>query len=1260
MKYTKAQQEAVTKQTTGNILVSASAGSGKTRVLVDRVLHWILANPEHDLRHLLIVTFTRAAAKEMRDRLQQRLQQHLIYTKDPQMASHLVQQLRALPVANISTLDAFCQRVITHYYYVIGCDPHFRVLTDATEVGMLRDQVWQDLREDLYAHDKKFMNLVQHVAGSRPDSDDQLTDLVYQIYDYANVKADPQKWLNHLPDLYQAQKPLVKSVFYRKHLLPLLQNQFTQVRLNFAQAQRMAKRAQLTKETQRLTVDLQTIDNWRQLLKTAEWDQLRANFTHPKFGTFPSDKKHEDDQQLVVHKQVMQVRNQGKKALKKVVERFFTLNEAQNLKLMQKSAALIQELVQVVRKFSQAYQELESQRHTFEFIDLEHAALRILRDQTAEGKSVRHALQHHFHEIMVDEYQDNNHLQDAILTTIAKPGKAKPTTATNMFMVGDVKQSIYRFRLADPQMFLDKQNNYQKAQNANHLIRLAENFRSTANIDAFVNLIFDQIMDQRVGQIDYYPHQELKFGAKYYQQQAPKLNQVPVQMLIYDSSSSEDQTAANPAFPIDNSAQGQIEIIAQKIQQLMEKHVLIYDRDTGQKRPLRYSDIALISATRNNDLIISDCFQTHHLPVTINGAQSYFKTAEIQIMMALLKVIDNPEQDIPFVAVLRSPMVGLNENQLAFLRITDQTSGYYETVRNFVHHYGEANYLHGKTSTYGLKLQKKLGAFFQELNEFRDVVQQHGLVALIWDIYQKTGFLDYVGGMPAGKQRQANLHALYERAAEYEKSSFQGLFQFVHFIQRMQDQDQDLAEADAHADQNTISVMTIHGSKGLEFPVVFFYDVSHNFNVRDLRRNYVLNDQGMGLNYYDFQQYITYPTLPKQVITEEEQQQTLAEEMRKMYVALTRAEQRLYIVGATKQHYDMQHTIQTWQKNASVQGRLLSVSSRLSAKNYLDWLGAAVYRHPDFKMNDASAEAVICQNPVKFKVSFINRKQLAGQQAMPKVLHGKQWLGTFHQQVQTRQDVPEAKRIQQIMSFKYPYQIATQHPAYESVSALKKMFEDPDNLEMAKLTEHPSSADSPMNDLQMAVPKFMQNATKPAATAVGTATHLVFQMLDLHQQPTLTRINKEIQKLVKNRLIEPQVAQRINQKSIVAFYQSSLGKKILEQPDHYHREAPFSLLLKANQIIKKLPLQAPDQILVHGIIDGYLTYVHQGIREIDLIDYKTDYVNFQKIDQSIKKIKERYQGQLNLYAMALNRILKQPVTAKYLYLVSLHKFVQMD
>lgn len=1236
-----------------NVLVSASAGSGKTSVLVERVIQKVLQGTDVD--KLLVVTFTDAAAKEMRDRIQTAINQQIRVEKDSEQQRHLISQLTKLNTANISTIHAFCLAIIRRYYYVIDLDPIFRILTDETEGILLREEVWNDLRESLYEKDGEiFAQLTANFSNDR--SDDGFTDLMLRLYDFANATSDPKGWLAKLPEKYHIDSDLDKTAFYQQQILPIVKTTL-QGALEGVQSLQTAIQngsEDLEKFSPILASDHQQIE---EILKNGltDWNVLRGKLQALEFAPVKGGKR--NDEVKAFKAQMKDVRGDSthkdgyKMQLQELTQKYFSLDKSQLTQVLQHSEALVTELCKVTNAFMDAYAKEKRHRQILDFSDLEHFAMQILNGSSVESKSARKAYQKQFAEIIVDEYQDINPLQEAILTSVAQeqPG--------NMFMVGDVKQSIYAFRLADPHLFISKDRAYQSSDIDDERIILSKNFRSVRNVDDFTNLIFEQLMDRKLGEIPYDEDAKLVYGATYYPQEASKETEI----LIYDDDDQEDtqpkEEAKPGTFEIDDKSRGQVAIAGRRIKELIEEKTLIYDRHLKQQRLLTYGDVVLLTPTRKNNLTIVALFKRMGIPVVVNDAQNYFQTTEIAIMMSLLKIIDNPYQDIPLVAVLRSPIVGLDENELAFLRINNRTGNYFQAVLDF-HRQFDAN----QTQAFQLKVFEKVDRFLAQLTHFQDIANQNQLATLIWTIYEETGFLDYVGGMPAGQQRQANLNALYDRARSYEKSSFKGLFQFVRFIERMQKRSKDLAEVPIHSDEAAVQVMTIHGSKGLEFPVVVLMDASHKFNTDSQKGKYVLDSkEGIGITYLDPEIRIQVDTPQKLAITDHIKRNSLAEEMRQLYVALTRAQQRLIIVGACD---SKEKLLKKWQTAAQSSSLLLTEATRLNTNNFLDWIGEALVRHPQFSETDVDQVTLpdLKTDTTQFEVKFQTKSELQNVTGMPIDGEQKDWWQAFEKATHEL-DVTSlnTQEIDRVLNFKYPHQIATQTTAYQSVSEVKRLFDDPDSLEMTLSTvqqDQTLKTQSRYVTNDLGTPKFLQTTIKPKPTEIGTATHLVLQEIPLDVPPTEKSVQDLIGKLSMDRVITPEVAELVNVQHILRFFDSDLGKLMLAEPEKVHREVPFSLLMPAKQLFsgfKDFSDTEDTQILIHGIIDGYVELKDRAV----LFDYKTDYVQPGSPKNGVQNIINRYAGQLNLYAAALTDILKHPVEERYLYLLAIGQLVEV-
>lgn len=1269
--FTPQQQRAIDSRY-HDVLVSASAGAGKTTVLVDRVIKMLKEDPNLNIDQLLMVTFTNEAADNMRDRIRQRLENEAA-------DQHLRDQINRLSIANISTIHAFCQQLIKRYYYLIDLDPQFRLLTDETETLLLQDQVWDELREELYARDaavenpnkRPFERLVMNFVNDR--SDDALSDVVMELDRVANAQADPYAWLQSLDQTYDlGNGELTKSSYYQSQLQPLLNRELEQIKADFWTLKHQADAAGLTTTAELLENDAKTVDEMKQLTLFGKWDELAATITKKQFSTIKGRPKKDEVAALNVYDAIKDSRRRLCDQVQKLHDHYL-IDARMFHKLSSSAKKIVDELIKVTWQYRQNYQRVKRQRHLLDFADLEHYAYDILTVDSKTGRQTLQNLRRHYREIMIDEYQDTNPLQEKILQQLHDP------RMNRLFMVGDVKQSIYRFRQADPTMFLHKYETFVaqdqlKDDSPGELINLAENFRSMPNITSFTNTLFTQLMDRQVGEMDYDEAARLKFAAKWY----PESQVHPVEMMLYDANARDN--AENAVAETDRQA-GEARMVGMRIRQMLDNHEQIYDASAPDgHRDVQPSDIVILERAKSINNTLVNEFAALNIPLTVHGVTNYFKSTEVRTMVSLLKIIDNPYQDIPLVAVLRSPIVELTEPEMAYLRINDRDEPYFLALEKFTSTYHELRLL--DEHPYGIdlpKLYQKVTRFLDLLCEFQAAAKRRSLVDLIWLIYQKTGYLEYVAGMPGGLQRQANLHALYERARGYEESSFKGLYQFIRFVERMQKRDQDLSEAPAQIASDTVNVMTIHGSKGLEFPIVFLIDTVHGFN-DETGKAVVDAHAGLGIKYLghgaeqnaDEVPRVMYDLPQRQLIIDAQRASSRAEDLRVLYVALTRAQQRLIITGSVNEKSrtgSLKQAGKTWEKALQSDVAVIDPQARLSARSLLDWIGMGLVRCDAFDyqamgLDPSDDESAWHEPNCRFTARRFNQTMV--QKALDDLTAPHE--PTSADSTITDQLTPNQRQaFKQVVTMQYPHEQATQTTAYQAVSDIKQLFavQDPDDRQMGRLTFDQQLAKSSgwyAND-DFAQPSFMATQDHQLTAAeIGTATHLVFQKLDLSQGKVDELLVKQtIARLRMTRLLaSDELAAAIDVDGIVGFYQTPVGQRLLDAGvENTRRERPFSMLINAAQLFTQLASEHEDgAVLVHGIIDGYFV----GAQGLELFDYKTDHLDTSTAlakQRSIARVVERYSGQLNLYAGALSQIARRPVDHRWLYLVATRELIEI-
>ena len=1205
-----------------NLLISASAGSGKTTVLVRRVIEKLKSGT--DIDSLLIVTFTEAAAREMKERIQQAIQKALADESDPAKQAHYARQLTLLPSANISTLHAFCLTVIRRYYYLIGIDPVFRMLTDETEILLLKEEVWESLRETWYTTgDPLFYQLVENFSNDR--SDEGLTDLVMRLYLFAVASPDPKEWLQNLVVNYQSNGNLAENPLYQNQIKPQLKATLELALSEYGQAVEMMEREPDFKNYwDKIQLEIAQGKRLEEALLADDLDAFSLQLASMDLSAKLMPKRNENKEASQV---LLALRKSGRELLQSLPE-IMPYSPEVTLDLLAKSEPLVQCLSQLTSDFLKAYSKRKLEKGLLDFNDLEHYTLAILKGNEKEQVASSYYRQR-FTEVMVDEYQDVNRLQEAILYYVRQVSQEETNPVPgNLFMVGDVKQSIYAFRLADPTLFIDKYLAFANEDGGRRIV-LAENFRSRHEVLTFTNLVFKQLMDQAVGQIPYDEAAALipAFPA------FPEKNGFETELLLYETESLEAKGL------VENKTQGELYMVAVKIAQLIAQGFLIYDKELKEERPVTYRDIVLLTPTKNNNDAIIDCFQELQIPLEISDGENYFQTTEIQTMIALLTIIDNPDNDIPLAGVLRSPLFDFTEPELATIR-AQQKHGSFLVALEAYSQQGE------------LALQEKVIAFLEQLDTWRDFSKSQSLTQLIWRLYEDTGYLDYCLGLASGRQRYANLLALVDRALTYENSSFRGLYKFIRMVEKMQEKQVDLAKPLSAPVENAVRVMTIHGSKGLEFPLVFVLDMSRNMSQQDFKPRYLFEENlGAGIKYVDFDRQVEFETLPYQAILQIRRQKAFSEEMRKLYVALTRAEQKLYLVGSYKNQEDAQ---KKWSAAANQKELVLNPTLRMQASGVLmNWVGRTLWRHPKMTQYfpDAADGSYKVTAEADFQIHFYTEELLTTAiDQLPKNTGPKEEAVLRQALLEQEADFVQLK---QRLDYVYPHPKATMTTGYQSVSEIKRLFDDPDNSEENQMEWH-SAQEQAQNRYrftsnELAKPKFWEEATI-SGREIGSATHQVLQLWPMEQVVSLSALQSFSQTLVKKGVISAELAKKVDFEGIYWFLTSELGRNLQKQAQFLHREQPFAMLKDAKSIFKDYD-ETKDDLLIHGIIDGYLNLPE----EVILYDFKTDYVA--NGDEAV--MVARYQGQLALYKQALTEALQKPVKQVYLIWLSQKKVISL-
>ncbi|NQS75908.1 MAG: helicase-exonuclease AddAB subunit AddA [Peptococcaceae bacterium] len=1240
--WTNEQQAAITGRG-GNLLVAAAAGSGKTAVLVERIIRRLTDGKDPvDADRLLVVTFTNAAAAEMRERIGRSLAAEI--EKNP-AAEHLHRQMALFSRAAISTIHSFCQDLLRRYFYRLDLDPSFRV-ADETECALIRAEAMEELFERRYNADDNhlFTVLVDCYGGKRDDS--LLQEMVLSAYNFARSTVDPIGWLQELPAAYNlGEDQVFDQLPWCEILKKSLENELAVIISALEQAIGLALK------TDGPGVYLPNLEEEQEIFSSLlqrctqgiSWSELYGLFQGVAFARLPACRKKDADPELV--EQVKKLRDRAKEKAAAICRSYFDTPPERICHDLSRLYPLVQELAELTIDFAMAYEGAKRARNVVDFGDLEQYSLQVLSERGPEGllpSAVAMNLQERYEEVLVDEYQDINAMQEAILQLVSRPENGIP----NLFMVGDVKQSIYRFRLADPGLFLQKYMAYSTGlKGRRRRIDLARNFRSRQGLVNAVNFVFRQLMTPSVGEIDYGPDAELVYGADYPPpggaEQIPD-EVVEVHLIEKGPTAHREQKAANKgagqteqAAPVEfeeglEAMQKEARLIAARIKELVglsaEQDALhIYDRGLKQYRPLTYRDVVvLLRATSGHANTFVEEFRLFDIPVYAELATGYFQATEIETILSLLKIIDNPLQDVPLAAVLRSPLVGLDAGELARIRLHSRRGSYFHAV-----------VAAGKAGED--ELSPKLIDFLRKLEKWRTAARRGSLADLIWSIYRETGYYDFAGGLPGGGQRQANLRSLYNRARQYEAGSFRGLFLFLRFIEQLLDRGGDLGPARALGEkENVVRVMSIHKSKGLEFPVVFVAGLGKEFNFRDLSKDILFHkDLGLGLQLVDVGARLTYPAMSKLALKQKLKLEALAEEMRILYVAMTRAREKLVLVGSVD---SLANYARRWCMPAGTTGWRLPDGYLADAQTYLDWLGAALARHRDgvvirqagLFMEKMFAPAQGDSSRWQIDLDTGLKGTIMERAAVPEIL-----------ELIKRQETPAdpgvyTDVINDRLNWCYPAAATGGLPTRFSVTELQK-----------RLDPAPIMEDGAGQDYQRKIggrPFFTPGERKLTALEKGSALHLVMKNIDLGGPLAPGDIEKEIADLVRREILTAAQAAAVPVEKIAVFFAGPLGKRMLAGREVL-RELPFTLALPAREIYPYLADNTEEKVIVQGVVD---CLVDEGDGYL-LLDYKTD----KPAAGGAAGVVERYRGQLTLYARAAEEILARPVKEKQIYLFSL-------
>ena len=1184
VKWTNEQKQAI-EEKGSNILVAAAAGSGKTAVLVERIINRIL-NDKIDIDKLLVVTFTNAAASEMRERILDAIYKKI--EEDPSNIE-LQRQITLLNKASICTIHSFCLDVIRNNFYEINISPNFRI-GDTAEIELLKQETLDDLFEKKYfEEDEDFLKLVDTYTGYR--GDEPLKELVMEIYKFIQSSPFPRKWLEEKVEEFNIKDLSLDfaKTKWGKLILEEYEKNIEETILGLKNVkQDLDSNPELEKFSQVIRLDLENLELLKANLDS--WDKVYELSQRFSFTKWPVDRKIQSS----IKDEAKEKRDKINKKFKGIKDKIFIYTSKEAIQDLQEVYEILKLLKKVVLEFEETYGKVKLERNVIDFNDIEHLALKILIKEE-DGKyvptEVAKKYKDKFEEIAIDEYQDSNMVQEYILTSISK--------GNNIFMVGDVKQSIYKFRQAMPELFLGKYEKYKlkkdKTENDDLKIQLFKNFRSRENILSTSNLVFQEIMSKKLGDVEYNEDEYLNLGANY-----PDIENVDfagkteIDVINLNKNQIEEETEDTENNERIEDSILEAKYVAKKIQELINSNYYVFDKKQGYRK-ITYKDIVvLLRSTATLAPIYEKEIADLGMPVFSDTSSEYLNSVEIQTIISVLKIIDNPMQDIPLVTVMRSMIGGFTDNDLIEIRLTDKNCNFYESILKAQVQVSE-------------ELRIKINNFLEKIENWREANEYLNLDELIWKIYLDTGYYNFVGLMQNGKLRQANLKMLFERAKQYESASFKGLFNFINFIDKLKLSSGDLGSAKIIGEnEDVIRIMSIHKSKGLEFPVVFLSSTGKKFNMQDLNKKVLLHqDIGLGPTYTNYEKKIEYPTLAKEAIKIVTKREVLAEEMRVLYVALTRAKEKLVITGIEK---DVNDSIDSKQKELEIYKD--NIENKMNPnlvgkyKSYIDWIELVYLKNKD-------------KDIMKFHI--IKKKDILKENTEEKE-ENKDIIKEIQNRAVSKENI---NKIKQELEWKYKFEESVELPSELSVSKIKELK---NNVQLQN------------QEVSFAKPNFLIEKTELTGAQKGTIMHLCLQRLKHKEEYDLEKLKRMVKSLVEKEIILQKEADSVNYNKILEFFKSDIWKE-MKEAKLVEQEKAFYFNIKANEIYD---VKSEEDILVQGIIDLY--YINKD-DELVLVDYKTDYVE----NNNEEILKEKYDIQLAIYKKALEKALDRKVDKVYIY-----------
>ncbi len=1213
MKFSPSQQEVINVRNK-NILVSAAAGSGKTTVLVERIIK-LLINEKEDIDKFLIVTFTNAAASGMKQKIHKALIKALYSSKDKE---HLSRQLNLLNKANISTIHSFCIDVVRKNFHVTGIDPGFRI-GDVNEVDILLQESIDEVLEDYYAEKPDgFVQLVESFTGNRGDL--ELNDIIKDIYKFILSFPDPLNWLLDSVNMLSMSENDFESSLWVKAVKDNLRLQLCGAleALNTAREICLEDDGPLAYE-EAISQDVDNVGRLEELL-SGDFNDFTAHVHSVSFPALKALKgKQKEDVSKEKQEDVKSLRDDYKKIINNIKKMIPKRSLSEFVHDINHMYLPMKSLYDITVRLDAVFKSKKMDKSIADFNDVEHYALQILRE-----KDIKERYRNKFKYIFIDEYQDSNSLQEELISQIKREN--------NLFMVGDVKQSIYRFRLSDPTIFNEKSNSYPvvDCQGFDRRIDLNQNFRSRKEILSSINYIFKNIMNRTIGEIEYDESAFLNPGAEFTEDVAT-INNCFTELIIIDKNSSESEDSDDEIKSM-KLAELEATFAVQKINELLKENKnqpVTRDKDTNEvtealSEKLQYKDIVILMRSVSSWAgIFEEIFNEQGIPFYFDGGTGYFETIEIQVVLNLLSIIDNIRQDIPLLSVMRSAIGSFTTEELVQIRVRNPKYNFIDALYEYKNNCRD-------------ELAEKLTDFISKIENWKKRSRYTSLNDFIWEILMETNYYYFVGLLPNGKIRQANLRLLSDKAFDFEKTFMSGLFNFLRYVEKLKFASGDSSSAKTLGENdNVVRLMTVHKSKGLEFPVVIMCGLNKKFNKTDSSKSILKHKfYGIAPKYINTDERIYRETLSRSAIKNIIKIENLSEEMRVLYVAMTRAIDRLIMIGTVDR---LENKIKKWQRGPSVY-------NIYSGNSFLDWISTVLFRDIDSDniLRIVNGCSLSCEINYSLSNNSYSTKWNINKISLAQIYRKEQEEADYKARrineisCFKNQESGMKEEINRRLNYKYAYNNSVNIPTKLSVTDLKVLRQE--RLEHIKF-KIPTLKD---------IPQFKEKALMFTRTEIGTIVHFVMQHLNIGESLTKDNILQQVNKMVAKKLLTENEAEVVNIDMLHDFFNTDIGIR-MRASCNVKREVPFVIKKNANEIISSL--NTDDVILIQGIIDCYF---YEG-DQVVIIDYKTDKI----VDGIIEQIKDEYSPQILSYKEAVEKITGDKVKACYLYLFDIGQAVEI-